>query len=162
MWRKSSPWAYGRWSANSSPRPRLRRQAIGPVLAGERLLGDHMQVLQLLEEIIFESEGHRGTRASGATRSGRASAAPATMASVLTSSPCPSKFRSIRCRSAGRATARTSSTERRPGRALARESSRRARSPAPRAGWRRSARIASPAASHTASSGCVASVRRIA
>ena len=39
---------------------------------------------------------------------------------------------------------------------------RRARSPAPRAGWRRSARTASPAASRTAKSGCVPSVRRIA
>jgi hypothetical protein len=36
----------------------LARQPVGPVLAGKRPLGDHVQVLQLLQKIVFESKSH--------------------------------------------------------------------------------------------------------
>ena len=37
----------------------LRREPVGAVLSRQRPLGDHVQVLELLEEIVFEPEGHR-------------------------------------------------------------------------------------------------------
>ena len=36
----------------------LRRQPVGAVLPGQRALGDDVQVLELLEEVVFEAEGH--------------------------------------------------------------------------------------------------------
>ena len=40
------------------PAPALGRQPIGAVLPGERPLRDDVEVFQLLEEVVFEAEGH--------------------------------------------------------------------------------------------------------
>jgi hypothetical protein len=40
-------------------RSALRRQPVRAALAGERALGHNVEVLELLEEVVLESEGHR-------------------------------------------------------------------------------------------------------
>ena len=59
MCRKSSPAVYGPMIGELEPAAALRRQPVGAVLPRKRALGDHVQVLELLEEIVFETEGHR-------------------------------------------------------------------------------------------------------
>jgi len=86
------------------PTPTFWREPFRTSLPCKRLLGDDVQVLELLEEVAVEPYGHgeKPSYASGET--------PATSSFTITSasicSASPSKFSSTRCRRAGNATAR--------------------------------------------------------
>jgi hypothetical protein len=72
----------------------VRGQPVRAIVSGERPLGDDVQVLELLEELVVESEGHGWLRFVQPAETCASSSS--TIVSVTTSSASPSKFSRMR------------------------------------------------------------------